>query len=175
MAFGDNERGLTEKHPPPNETMTKNLFLDAMILIGMAAACFAGYRMAPLLDPKTDSVLPMSSCNLGEQPCAVALVDGRQLDFSIEPRPIRTLNTLTLRASLTGDDINKVEVDFVGSTMKMGYNRPRLTRLSEHDTRFVGQATLPVCVTGTMEWQATVLVDTGKAVIAAPFRFSTAP
>lgn len=155
--------------------MTKNLFLDAIILLGVVAACFVGYRLAPQLDPRTDSVLPMSSCNLNEHACTVVLPDGRVLGFSIEPRPIRTLDPLTLRASLTGEDIKRIEVDFAGSTMKMGYNRPRLTRLSEHDGRFAGQATLPVCVTGAMEWQATVFVDTGKSVIAAPFRFSTVP
>jgi hypothetical protein len=56
--------------------------------------------------------------------------------------------------------------------MKMGYNRSQLERQSGSD-RASRQASLPVCITGSMEWEATVLVDTGKAILAIPFRFVT--
>lgn len=153
--------------------MTKKLLLDAAILLGLAGVGIVGYQLAPLLDPKTDLALPLSSCDLGRQTCVVTLPEGGQLEFSIEPRPIPALKELRLQAVLSGSAARKVDVDFAGTTMKMGYNRPTLERQTESGDRFTGRASLPVCLTGTMEWDATVLLDTGKAVIAVPFRFVT--
>jgi hypothetical protein len=55
----------------------------------------------------------------------------------------------------------------------MGYNRPLLAAAKEAGT-FAGQGNLPVCITGTMIWQATVLVSSGGKNIAVPFRFESA-
>jgi hypothetical protein len=52
----------------------------------------------------------------------------------------------------------------------MGYNRVRLLKQPD-GLRFAGQGDLPVCVTGAMQWQATVIVETDKATIGVPFRF----
>jgi hypothetical protein len=60
-------------------------------------------------------------------------------------------------------------VDFAGVSMNMGFNRPALVPAGPG--QFTGQATLPVCVTGRMTWQATVLVEAGRTRIAVPFRF----
>ena len=152
--------------------MTKNLLLDAAILLAIAAIAGAGYQLAPLLNPKADIALPLSGCNLDRQACVVKLPNGGQVEFSIEPRPIPVLKPLQLQASFQATEVRKVEVDFSGSTMKMGYNRTQLERQSGSD-RFAASASLPVCITGTMEWEATVLVDTGKAIFAIPFRFVT--
>jgi hypothetical protein len=153
--------------------MTKNLLLDATILLGLAILGVVGYKLAPLLNPKTDVALPLSSCNLSQQACVATLPGGGQVGFSIEPRPIPVLKTLELQASFSGSNVRKVEVDFAGTEMRMGYNRSPLERQSGSDNRFAGQASLPVCITGGMEWEVTVLVDTGKALVAVPFRFVT--
>lgn len=150
--------------------MTKKMLLDVAILLALAALGIAGYKLAPLLNQKTDVILPMSVCNLARQTCLAALPDGGQLEFSIEPRPIPSLKPLKLQATLKGSEARKIEVDFAGTDMKMGYNRPLL---ESSNGRFSGQAHLPVCVTGKMEWDATVLVETNKAVIAIPFRFES--
>lgn len=150
--------------------MTKKLLLDAAILLVLALLGVAGYKLAPLLDPKTDITLPRSTCKLDRQVCEAILPDGGQLTFSIEPRPIPALKPLRLQATVKGSTARRVEVDFVGTEMKMGYNRPALAGSDGH---FTGQAHLPVCITGTMEWDATVLVETDKARIAIPFRFET--
>jgi len=72
---------------------------------------------------------------------------------------------------LTFLEPDKVEVDFAGTAMNMGFNRPQLKRLASG--RYEGQTTLPVCVSGAMEWQATVIVTAGDKVIAVPFRFDS--
>jgi len=149
--------------------MTKKLLLDIAILLALAALGVAGYKLAPLLNPKTDVALPLSPCDLNRQACVATLPDGGQIEFSIEPRPIPSLKPLKLQATVRGSEVRKLEVDFAGTDMKMGYNRPALEGA---DGRFSGQANLPVCITGTMEWDATVLLDTGKALVAVPFRFA---
>jgi hypothetical protein len=150
--------------------MTKNLLLDVALLLGLAILGVVGYHFAPLLSPRTDVALALSECNLGQQVCVATLPNGGEMEFSIEPRPIPVLKRLQLQTIFRGIEVRKVEVDFTGSEMKMGYNRAQLERQSGGD-RFVGQASLPVCITGTMQWDATVLVDTGKAIVAVPFRF----
>jgi len=116
-------------------------------------------------------MLPMSSCNVGKQACVATLPDGGQLEFSIEPRPIPSLKPLQLQATIRGSKVRRIEVDLVGADMKMGFNRPVL---EERNGRYSGLASLPVCVTGKMAWQATVLVETGKQLVAIPFRFEVA-
>ena len=149
--------------------MTRPLLLDALILLILAILGVVGYKLAPLLNPKTDLTLPLAACDLGRQACLVDLPDGGKVEFAIEPRPIPALKPLRLQANVTGLEARKVEVDFAGVDMKMGYNRPALTATG--NGRYSGQATLPVCITGTMEWDATLLIETAKAVIAVPFRF----
>ena len=150
--------------------MTKKLLLDIAILLTLAVLAVVGYKLAPLLNPKTDIALPLSSCNLNAQACVATLPDGGQLEFSIEPRPIPSLKPLKLHASIKGSEVRKIEVDFAGTDMKMGYNRPVL---AGRDGQYAGQASLPVCITGTMEWDATVLVETARVLVAIPFRFAT--
>ena len=53
----------------------------------------------------------------------------------------------------------------------MGLNRPEL--VARGDGLFSGEATLPVCITGAMDWQATVLIENGSERIAIPYRFSS--
>ena len=96
----------------------------------------------------------------------------KRLLFSITPRPIPLLKPLELQVSFNGGAVRKVEVDFTGVNMAMGYNRWQLARSG--DNRFSAQATLPVCSSGEMVWEATVLVDTGDSVLAIPFRFVSA-
>jgi hypothetical protein len=155
--------------------MTKKLLLDAAILLALAIMGIVGYKLAPLFNPKTDIALPMSGCDLAKQACVATLPDGGQLEFSIDPRPIPALKPLKLQASTKGSDVRKIEVDFAGTEMKMGYNRPLLTNdgaQNGQSGRFSGQGVLPICITGTMAYDVTVLVETSKALVAVPFRIN---
>lgn len=147
----------------------RKLALDAAILVAVAILGALAYYGAPLLVPRTDIALPLSSCDLGKGSCTIELPRGGSAEVEISPRPIPALKPLQVSVTVRGRAANKVEVDFAGVDMQMGYNRPQLARGS--DGRFSAQANLPVCVTGSMPWQATVMIDTGSSVIAAPFRF----
>lgn len=147
----------------------RKLLVDMLILLALVVLGAAGYKLAPLLTPQTDVSLPMSPCDLGKTPCTIVLPGGGQVEVSIAPHPIPSLKPLKLQAVVNGAEVRKIEMDFAGVDMKMGYNRPQLENLG--DGRFSGQASLPVCITGKMPWEMTVLIESGRTVIAAPFRF----
>lgn len=137
----------------------------ALILIGVA-----GYKLSPLLLPKADvTASPDADCDLSAGACSAALPGGGRLGFALTPRPIPVTAPLEMRVELDGIEADKVVVDFAGVNMDMGFNRPLLA--NDGPGRFAGQTTLPVCVTGRMTWQATVLIETGRTRIAVPFRF----
>ena len=132
----------------------------------------AGYKLSPLLMPKADvTVRPDPVCNLQRQACAVDLPGGGKLSLSLGNRPIPLVKPFEVQVTTTGIVPARVEVDFAGIDMNMGYNRPEL--VAAGSGRFVGEATLPVCITGRMDWQATVLIERGRERIAIPFRFTS--
>lgn len=159
---------MTETETPPRPAGRK-LLIDALILLTLIALGAAGYVLAPLLTPRTDLTLPLSTCDLGKTSCTIALPDGGRVEVAIAPHPIPSLKPLRLLAIVSDARVRKIEMDFAGVDMKMGFNRPQLEDLGEG--RFSGQASLPVCITGKMPWEVTVLIESGRTVIAAPFRF----
>jgi hypothetical protein len=86
-------------------------------------------------------------------------------------RPIPLVKPFAVEVATRGFSPARIEVDFAGIDMNMGLNRPQLQ--AGGDGRFVGEVTLPVCITGHMDWQATVLIETGSERIAVPYRFGT--
>ena len=137
------------------------------LLLGIA---IAGHYFSPLLLPKADlKALPDAGCNLQRQSCTAVLPDGGRIELSITPRPIPILTPLRVEVFLTGVKANKVEIDFAGETMNMGYNRVELLAVNG---RHAGEASLPVCVSGGMNWLATVLIETDRQRIAVPYRFA---
>lgn len=140
------------------------------MILTLIAIGVAGYKYSPLLLPKTDiTVSPAAGCDLHGGACSATLPGGGRLDFALTPRPIPVTAPLEMIVEIEGLQANQVAVDFAGVNMAMGYIRPVLARTGPG--RFAGQTTLPVCVTGRMTWQATVLIEAGRTHIAVPFRF----
>ena len=149
---------------------SRSLLVDTAMILALIAIGVAGYKYSPLLLPKADvTVSPNPGCDLHSGICSAALPEGGRLGFALTPRPIPVTAPLEMVVELDGLEADKVAVDFAGVNMAMGFNRSTLTR--EGPGRFAGQTTLPVCVTGRMTWQATVLIETGRTRIAVPFRF----
>lgn len=153
--------------------VNKKILVDLIGLLLIGLVVVVGYKLSPMLLPKSDlTVNPDPTCDLQRQACAVALPEGGRLEVSFGTRPVPLVKPFALAVRVSGMEASRVEIDFEGAEMKMGLNRPLLKAAG--DGRFIGEATLPVCVTGAMEWQATVLVEDGRRHIAVPFRFSTA-
>lgn len=150
--------------------LSKPLLIDSAMILALILTGTVGYKLSPLLLPKADlTVAPDPACNLEQHTCSAPLPQGGRLKFTLTPRPIPVIAPLQILVELEGIDAKKVAVDFAGISMDMGFNRPTLSATGAG--RFTGQASLPVCITDRMTWQATVLIDSGHTRIAAPFRF----
>lgn len=143
--------------------------LVALILLVAAGLV---YKAWPLLFPEMQLVAkPDPKCDLRAGPCVTRLANGAEVSFGIEPRSIPMLEPLTLSVEVKGQEARSVEVDFEGLEMYMGFNRPKLS--AQGNGRFVGETRIPVCVRDAMEWEAKVLLGTGRGMLAVPFRFIT--
>lgn len=136
----------------------------------MALVAIVGYRYSPLLLPKADLTLaPDAACDLNRSACQASLSDGGRIELAIAPRPVSVVKPFRVTVTLSGLVARRVEIDFSGVTMNMGYNRQVL--VTEAPDRYAGEATIPVCVTGRMQWLATLMIETDRQRIAVPFRF----
>jgi len=153
--------------------MNKSLRLDVALILLLLGLGAAGWWGSPYFLPQADiHAIPVGGCDLHQGPCRAVLSgkDGGFMELSIEPRPIPVVKPLSVTVTFSGIEARKVEIDLAGRDMNMGYNRPPL--MAESPGRFIGGATLPVCVTGKMAWKATVLVETDQGQrIVAPFQF----
>ncbi len=147
------------------------LWMSAGVLF-IALAGVAAYKALPLLNPEIGGMAALdSTCDLRSGPCQSALPGGGSVRFAINTPGIPLVKPLALEVRLQGVDASKVEVDFVGIDMNMGFNRLSLEK--GDDGVFTGTGMLPVCVRVAMEWEARVLVTTPRGLLAAPFRFIT--
>jgi len=150
--------------------MSRSLLVDAAAILALILVGVIGYKLSPLLMPKADTtVAPLPDCDLHQTACGAELPGGGRLTFALTPRPVPAARPIEIEVTLEGMAARTVEVDFAGVDMAMGFNRPVLVAAGEG--RFVARAVLPVCVTGRMAWQATVVVEAGAQRIAVPFRF----
>lgn len=152
--------------------MRKKLLIDLIGGLLLALIVVVGYKLSPLLLPQSDVVVqPEAACDLQARDCAVNLPQGGKIIFSLGAQPVPLVKPFAVRVRSEGVVPARVEVDFEGVEMKMGFNRPQLQARGPGE--FVGEATLPVCITGGMLWQATVLLEVAGQRIAIPFLFDT--
>lgn len=147
----------------------KNYFYPSgAVILAMLIAAGVGF----MLLPKADVQLPLvENCRLDREACSASLPDGGRLEMMLEPRPVTSSGPMRVIASIEGIRADKVEVSFVGVDMNMGLHRLPLAAAA--GGRYVGETTLPVCVTGRMVWQATVRLEVGRKDISVPFRFES--
>ncbi|HEX9195012.1 MAG TPA: hypothetical protein VF854_03250 [Azonexus sp.] len=152
--------------------MNKKILIDLIGLLLIALVVVVGYKLSPLLLPRADVVVqPDPACNLQRQACAVTLPSGGIVELAMGTRPIPMVRPFEVQVTTSGFSPGRVEVDFAGIEMNMGLNRPELA--ARGNGRFAAQVTLPVCITGAMDWQVTVLIENGSERIAIPWRFGS--
>ena len=151
---------------------SKSHWVSLAMLVALLATGVIARHFSPLLLPVSDVTgVVDSGCDLQRRACAARLADEGSLEFSITPRPIPLLQPLSVEVTVSGIKPKKVEVDFAGESMSMGYNRPELR--ASGPGRYAGEISLPVCSSGGMAWVATVMVETDHQRISVPFRFDT--
>ncbi|MBK6632821.1 MAG: hypothetical protein IPG33_18285 [Betaproteobacteria bacterium] len=147
----------------------RNYFYHSLgAILAMLLAAAIGY----LWLPRADVSLPLvEDCRLDRQACASTLPGGGRVVVALEPMTGATASPLRVSVSISGTQADRVEIGFQGVDMNMGLHVLPLAAVGEG--RFVGETTLPVCVTGRMIWQATVLLEVGRKDISVPFRFES--
>ncbi len=151
---------------------TRFLLWILIALLCLALAGVATYKIWPLLNPDIAAMAPLDpDCDLRAGPCTGRFATGGSVSFEIDPKDIPVVKPLRLQVTLNGLEARKVEVDFKGVDMDMGFNRASLE--ASGNTGYSGKGMLPVCVRYAMEWEARVLVHTDRGLLAAPFRFIT--
>ncbi len=153
----------------------RSWLLNLAMIIALVTIAYVGHRYSPLLLPKADlQGKAEAGCDLQQRACPASLPQGGRIELAITPRPIPSLQTLRVEVTASGINARKIEVDFAGETMNMGYNRTELTADSDgRNGLYAAQFALPVCVTGGMAWVATVIVETDRQRITIPYRFDT--
>jgi hypothetical protein len=148
----------------------RSLLVDLAILLALALIAVIGYKYSPLLLPKADLTLtPETGCDLNQRACRADVPGGGGVELSLMPHPVPVVRPMQVAATASVPNVRKVEVDFAGISMNMGYNRVALDAAGDH--RYAGTATIPVCITGRMGWRATLMVETDSQRIAVPFVF----
>jgi hypothetical protein len=149
--------------------VSKKIWLDSIGLLLIGIVIVVGYKLSPLLLPQSDvTVLPDPLCDLQVQSCSVRLADGGELELSMAPRPVPMVKPFQAKVSVTGFQPQRLEIDFAGADMNMGFNRQAFVH--QGGAVYVAESSLPVCITGQMDWQVTLLVERPGERIAIPFR-----
>ena len=159
------------------------LAVTALVLIAIAVVA---YKAWPLLYPQTAERARLNpDCDLRRTACSVRFESGGSVQLDIQPRGIPVLQPLQIQVRLDGlPTPRRVELDFAGFDMDMGYNRVVLHADARPDGqpgqpaggyggRYSGSGMLPICVRDLMAWEARVLLYLPDGILAAPFRFET--
>jgi hypothetical protein len=152
--------------------VNKKILIDLVGVLLIALVVVVGYKLSPMLLPKVDvTIQPDPLCNLQTDSCAVTLPSGGKIELTMGTKPVPMVKPFEVQVMTNGVTPKRIEVDFAGIDMNMGLNRPELS--ARGNGKYAADASLPVCISGHMDWQVTVLVDTGAEQIAIPYRFSS--
>jgi hypothetical protein len=115
--------------------------------------------------------LPPSDCDLNRESCRIELPGGGMLTAELSPRPLAALQPLTARLTLQGIPAEKVLLTFSGVNMDMLFDPAPLQESAPG--QFIGQAALPICVTGPMRWRAEFSITRQHRQLIAEFLFDS--
>jgi hypothetical protein len=111
-------------------------------------------------------------CDLHLAPCVAADNAGRSVRFQFTPAHIPLMKELTVQVDVNGIPVHhSAQVVVEGVNMFMGYQRAELR--TETAASLTGTLVLPVCTLETMEWQATLAIETPDGKLQAVFPFVT--
>ncbi len=151
--------------------VSRHAFVDLAAFSAVLAIAVVGGWWIPDLLPKSDiQVTADAACDLNLGACATALPDGGSLEVEISPRPVPLVRNIAIavRGPAAG---RRVWADFAGVGMNMGENRPELVRGADGIWR--GETALPVCITGAMPWDLTLIVESPGKRLHLTHRFAT--
>lgn len=138
------------------------------VLLALATLGLSGY----LLLPPTIVALPrIENCRLEQAACGADLGAGSRIAANLGPRPISPAAPLAIEIRLEGLQAKSVQAVFRGASMNMGAHEISLA--AQGDGSFLGQAVLPVCVSGRMVWEVTIDIGAGRKIYRQAFLFES--
>ena len=147
------------------------LVSDLVVIVALVAIAIVGYRYSPQLLPATDHLITAGpDCDLNRGPCRVALPDGASVELAMAPHPIPVVSPIEVDVRITGLPVETLALDFSGTEMNMGFNRIALD--DQGGGHWHGTAAIPVCVTGRMNWRATLLIQSGSRQFSVQHDFA---
>ena len=145
----------------------------------IAVICFIslGYFSSSFMEMNNPShpginLATESNCNPLKSRCWAGQ-DKIRLGFFL-PSQAQYLKPFPVELNIVGIEntkIKKVSVTFEMSEMDMGINQFFLKK-NEQSQVYIGEAILPICVTGRKDWSAKVMVETEDNRYQAGFNFS---
>lgn len=139
-------------------------------LLVFSLLAVAAVIVLPRLRPAEPQPALLSDCDLNSGPCLVRLDASRAVEVAITPRPLPVMQPLALDVRTVGFAAPATAyVDFSGIGMNMGPNRAELKR--QDVDRLSGPGSLPICVTGAMDWQAELILGSDEAATRVALRF----
>jgi hypothetical protein len=149
----------------------RKILLDTAVMLVIALVSVIGFKLSPMLVPRAEKLLTAEpGCNLQRAACSVVSDEG-SFEISLAPQPIATAKPLRIEVRTSSNKVSRIDADFAGVGMNMGYFRPALQ--AHGDGLFAADLSLPVCISGHMLWDLTLLVETGTTFLVIPLRFST--
>ncbi|MBV1789589.1 hypothetical protein KQ940_16160 [Marinobacterium sp. D7] len=145
-------------------TSSDKAFIGRWIRLLFALVLVATLGTLMLLLP--DWLQPESSVGIQLKPPACDLNQGAcllqqgdiELEFSLGPAPIQSLQTLTAQLRLTGAELERVHLSLEGRDMYMGLNQVALTPTGTNGI-WHGNTELAACTTGRMVWRARLTLE----------------
>ena len=112
-----------------------------------------------------------AACDLNQSPC---VVDSRwgKVHIEVSPRPIPVLTPINVTLKTPHAASIRGALTLNGTEMDMGPNNAALKYIAPETLQ--GQATIPICLTGAMQWRMNVQLSDSAASETLSFTF-TAP
>jgi len=108
-------------------TPAQRLLWVLVAVLFLTVAAVAWRRVAPMLNPEVALVASVvEGCDLRAGPCKATFPDGSEVVFEIRPHRIPVAQPLLIEVETRGIAARRVEVDFAGADMNMGFNRVTL-------------------------------------------------
>jgi hypothetical protein len=153
------------------------LLLVASIILMLSLGFIAYYKSESITELEITAQAELDkSCNLNKQACTLTIPKVGKITFSILPQPIPLVTELSLSVKTDIKDIDQIVVDFAGIDMQMGPNKVLLNEintLKSTGREYSGKGMLPVCIRYSMNWLASVYIETSDGLYMAPFQFET--
>ena len=119
--------------------------------------CFILFIIITFINPNVDAEMKsqdQKNCNIQEGSCTLDL-SGYKVTLDIHPKPVKAMNDLTFRVTLTGEPLSSPPyIDLGMPGMKMGPNRVVLKEAGEGI--YEGAGVIVRCSSGRRTWRATV-------------------